>query len=170
MGNIKDKIKKQKVVATTIDNSNTPKSKPQPHKFFTMRAIILIVILVFLLPIVAVDQIFKKAGTDNYMQAVKGFLFSKASEVKTQDGRINLLILGKGGKGHEGAELTDSMIFTSVSLKGGPIEMVSIPRDIWIPEIRAKINSAYYWGNIQPERGGGMYFSKQIRFPFIKML
>jgi anionic cell wall polymer biosynthesis LytR-Cps2A-Psr (LCP) family protein len=42
------------------------------------------------------------------------------------------------------------------------ISLISIPRDIWIPEIRAKINTTYHYGNIQPERGGGLNFSKQI--------
>jgi LCP family protein required for cell wall assembly len=34
--------------------------------------------------------------------------------------------------------------------------LISLPRDIWIPEIRAKINSAYYWGK-QKEVGGITY-------------
>lgn len=60
--------------------------------------------------------------------------------------RVNLLILGKSGVGHAGPDLTDTMIFASISLKSPSVALVSIPRDIWIPEIRAKINSAYFWG------------------------
>ena len=73
-----------------------------------------------------------------------------------------MLVLGVGGKGHAGADLTDTMIFVSISLTNHSVKLISIPRDLWIPEIRAKINSAYYWGNLQPERGGGLNFSKQI--------
>jgi LCP family protein required for cell wall assembly len=54
------------------------------------------------------------------------------------------------------------MILASVSLTNHSVTLISIPRDIWIPEIRAKINSAYYWGETQPERGGGLTFSKQV--------
>jgi LCP family protein required for cell wall assembly len=46
--------------------------------------------------------------------------------------------------------------------------MVSIPRDIWIPEIRAKINSAYYWGKTgspyfdNKSDGGGIGLAKKM--------
>lgn len=74
------------------------------------------------------------------------FFFFPASGLKSQDGRVNLLILGKAGKGYSAPDLTDTLIFASVSLENPKIVLVSIPRDIWIPEIRAKINSAFYWG------------------------
>ena len=83
------------------------------------------------------------------------------SNIKSQEGRVNILILGKGGEGHAGGDLTDTMIFASVSLKDRSVNLVSIPRDIWIPEIRAKINSAYYWGKEKTEFGGGMPFAKK---------
>ncbi|MCH7640808.1 LCP family protein [Patescibacteria group bacterium] len=37
--------------------------------------------------------------------------------------------------------------------------MISLSRDIWIPEIRAKLNSTYYWGN-QKQEGGGLVLAK----------
>jgi LCP family protein required for cell wall assembly len=124
--------------------------------------VFLFLILLFLSPIIIAETIFEKAGVSGLTDAAKSFLSSKDSEIKSQNGRVNLLILGIGGKGHDGSDLTDTMIFASISLTGSPIKLVSIPRDIWIPEIRAKINSAYYWGNLQPERGGGLNFTKQI--------
>lgn len=89
--------------------------------------------------------------------------FSKtaSSKIKSQDGRVNILVLGKGGEGHAGGDLTDTMILASVSLKDKSITLVSIPRDIWIPEIRAKINSAYFWGKEEAEFGGGIPFAKK---------
>jgi len=90
--------------------------------------------------------------------------FSKiaSSKIKSQDGRVNVLILGKGGANHAGGDLTDTMMFASLSLNNKSIDLISIPRDIWIPEIRAKINSAYYWGKEKPELGGGLPFVKEI--------
>lgn len=88
-------------------------------------------------------------------------LFSP-SNFKSSEGRVNFLILGKSGEGNAGADLTDTMIFASLSLDRPSIILVSIPRDIWIPEIRAKINSAYYWGNINPELGGGIPLAKSL--------
>ena len=60
--------------------------------------------------------------------------------------KINILILGKGGVGHEAPDLTDTIILASIDNKS--ISLVSLPRDIWVPEIRAKLNSAYYWGKL----------------------
>ena len=59
------------------------------------------------------------------------------------------MILGKSGAGHAGPDLTDTLILASVALNKPEISLISIPRDLWIPEIRAKINSAYYWGGTE---------------------
>ena len=143
-------------------NSNTPGGKPQQSKFPVRLGIVLLVIFILLSPFLIANDIFKRAGIGGYTETVKSFLFSKDSAVKSENGRVNILILGKGGRGHEGADLTDTMIFASLSLINHSITLISIPRDVWIPEIRAKVNSAYYWGNLQPERGGGLTFAKQI--------
>ncbi|MCX6703888.1 MAG: LCP family protein [Candidatus Woesebacteria bacterium] len=149
-------------------NSNTPAVLPQRHnwprrhKLLLRYGIILIVVLLLLSPFFVAGAIFKQAGVSGYAETVKSFLFSKESGVKSENGRVNILILGIGGKGHAGADLTDTMIFGSLSLTNHSITLISVPRDIWIPEIRAKINSAYHWGNLQPDRGGGLAFAKQI--------
>ena len=89
------------------------------------------------------------------------FVKKAESKIKSQDGRVNILILGKGGVGHAGADLTDTMMIASVSLNNRSVNLISIPRDIWIAEIRAKINSAYYWGKEKSEFGGGLSFAKK---------
>lgn len=88
------------------------------------------------------------------------FVFFSDPKINSSDDRVNILILGKGGKGHSAPDLTDTMVLASISLIKPRIVLVSIPRDIWIPEIRAKINSAYYWGKVKPEFGGGLPFAK----------
>ena len=91
--------------------------------------------------------------------ALIGFVFAPASKVETMAGRTNILILGKGGEGHAASDLTDTIIFASISHTKPAISIFSLPRDIWIPEIRAKINSAYYWGK-QRKEGGGLILAK----------
>lgn len=76
------------------------------------------------------------------------FLFPNQTQVKSSDGRTNFLILGIGGKDHTGGDLTDTMMFVSVNLVNPKIDIVSIPRDLWIPEIRAKANSAFHYGGV----------------------
>ncbi len=46
------------------------------------------------------------------------------------DDRINILLLGIGGAGHQGAELTDTMILGSFKPSTGQLGMISIPRDL----------------------------------------
>lgn len=70
--------------------------------------------------------------------------------LKTDKTTVNILILGKGGGDHEAPDLTDTIILAMV--KDKKINLVSLPRDIWVPEIRAKLNSAYYWGK-QKDQG-----------------
>lgn len=74
------------------------------------------------------------------------YVSAHVSDLRSDKSRTNFLILGLGGPKNEPSGLTDTIIFAS-SDHTGEILMLSIPRDIWIPEIRAKINSAYYYGN-----------------------
>jgi LCP family protein required for cell wall assembly len=156
--------RESKSVSKKLDNFTTLDGKSQRHKFkFPIWVFVVsILIALFLTPFVVADTIFRSVGIGNYTEAVQSFIFPKTSDIKSENGRVNILILGIGGKGHDGSDLTDTMILASVSLTGKSIRTVSIPRDIWIPEIRAKINSAYYWGEVQPERGGSLNFAKQI--------
>ena len=70
-------------------------------------------------------------------------------------GRTNFLLLGIAGGNHGGSDLTDTIIFASINKSSGDALLVSIPRDLWIPSLRAKINTAYYYGEEkQPGKGG----------------
>ncbi len=65
------------------------------------------------------------------------------------DGRINILILGRGGEGHDGADLTDTMILVSINPLEKEAGLVSIPRDLWVSipnQGSMKINQAFYTG------------------------
>jgi LCP family protein required for cell wall assembly len=66
-------------------------------------------------------------------------------------GRVNLLVLGYGGGGHDGAYLTDSMMVISLIPSSGSTTLLSVPRDLWVDVPLgsgqyAKINAAYTWG------------------------
>jgi LCP family protein required for cell wall assembly len=80
-------------------------------------------------------------------------------DLKSTDGRINILVLGIGGTNHQGADLTDTIIFFSVDNQGQEALILSLPRDIWIPSIRAKINTAYHYGE-EKKPGGGLILAK----------
>ena len=68
---------------------------------------------------------------------------------KEGDCRINILLLGIGGPGHDGPNLTDTMILASIDPINNSVTLLSIPRDLWvqIPGYGTqKINAAYEYG------------------------
>lgn len=74
--------------------------------------------------------------------------FDKGINLNQVDGKINVLLLGIGGQGHEGPNLTDTIIFASVDTKKNKVTLVSVPRDLWMPDLKNKINTAYALGGL----------------------
>ena len=72
--------------------------------------------------------------------------------------RINILVLGEGGEGHDGPHLTDTMLFVTFKPSTSRIGILSLPRDLWIPLPEGgsnKINSINAVAeNAQPRSGG----------------
>ena len=62
------------------------------------------------------------------------------------DGRINVLMLGIGGEGHDGAYLTDTMIVASIDPVQNEAALLSVPRDLWVKKASGsagKINEVF---------------------------
>ncbi|MCA9332525.1 LCP family protein [Candidatus Saccharibacteria bacterium] len=62
------------------------------------------------------------------------------------DGRINILMLGKGGDGHTAPDLTDTILVASINPIQDEAAIVSIPRDLYVktPDNGSmKINAVY---------------------------
>ncbi|MBI3963540.1 MAG: LCP family protein, partial [Candidatus Kerfeldbacteria bacterium] len=75
-----------------------------------------------------------------------------------REDRINVLLLGMGGVGHEGAYLTDTIIVASVKPSTHEVAMLSVPRDLYVPIPGygwRKINNANAFGREQDYPGGG---------------
>ncbi|MGB4966320.1 MAG: LCP family protein [Microgenomates group bacterium] len=65
----------------------------------------------------------------------------------------NILLMGYGGAGHEGAYLTDTMMVAHIDTKTKKATLISIPRDIWVKvptdsgdSFHSKINAVYQMG------------------------
>jgi LCP family protein required for cell wall assembly len=71
----------------------------------------------------------------------------------------NVLLLGVSGGDHDGADLTDTMILLSFNHQTSQISLTTIPRDIWMPSLVAKINTAYHYGE-EKKPGGGFILAK----------
>jgi LCP family protein required for cell wall assembly len=148
------------------NNSSTDKLKPKPAvlektKIFSFKVtfmlfVIFIFSLIFFVTNKKIDGLFIK----NNLDLLSDFILAPEDKIKSFDDKINILILGKSGEGHIAPDLTDTIILSSISLKNSSIRIISLPRDIWIPEIRAKLNSAYYWG--KERDGNGIILSQEL--------
>lgn len=102
---------------------------------------------------------------NNFFERVKNFIFTKYPEVKGANrDRINILLLGMGGVGHDGPFLTDTIIIASIKPSTGHIAMTSIPRDLEvnIPGYgKNKINNANSYGE-EKQAGQGGQFAKEV--------
>ncbi len=67
-----------------------------------------------------------------------GLVISTQSPLSTQTGnmttsdRINILIMGYGGSGHDDPYLTDSMVVISLIPSNHHTTLISVPRDLWV--------------------------------------
>lgn len=67
----------------------------------------------------------------------------------TEQNKINILITGIGGGDHDGANLTDTILFTSLHPESKTVSLLSIPRDLYVEYPlggRGKINEIYMRG------------------------
>jgi LCP family protein required for cell wall assembly len=120
--------------------------------------VILSAVAIYLL-ILLLGLFFRRVGFTNYSQMLVNFILTPQDKIETIDQRTNIVLLGKPGEGNVAPDLVDSIIFISISHENPSITLISLPRDIWIPELRAKLNSTYYWGE-QKKEGGGLLLTK----------
>lgn len=81
------------------------------------------------------------------------------------DDRINILLLGIGGAGHDGAYLTDTIILASYKPSLKKVALFSIPRDLVVPIPGAgtrKINYANALGEESDEPGAGPRLTARV--------
>ncbi len=83
--------------------------------------------------------------------------------------RINILLLGMGGPGHDGPYLTDTIIIASIQPSTNQIALISIPRDLGVPIKERgvyRINSANSYGEAEKPGWGGAYATEVISETF----
>lgn len=86
-------------------------------------------------------QIFKGGGTAAALSDEVD-----PSKLKAEgDGRINVLLLARGGAGHDGPDLTDTIMVASIDPIQKEAGLLSLPRDLYVktPNGSMKINAVY---------------------------
>ncbi len=104
-----------------------------------------------------------------------GSAISTQSPLSTKTGymggsqRVNFLLMGYGGSGHDGAYLTDSLVIISLLPQSHHTTLISIPRDLWVQNPAGsgnytKINAVYPTAagdaNTDPVAGGNAMAQK----------
>ena len=103
-----------------------------------------------------------------------GSAISTQSPLSTQTGymntsnRVNILLMGYGGAGHDGAYLTDSLVVMSIIPSTHHTTLISVPRDLWVQYPAnsgnyTKINAIYTMAsnaNANPVAGGAALTQK----------
>ena len=89
------------------------------------------------------------------------YFFQKEITLKKTEDRVNVLFLGIGGGKHDGPLLTDTIIYASVDPALQKVTLISIPRDLWLPDLKSKINTAYAFGQ-EKKKDGGLLLTKAV--------
>ena len=139
----------------TIDLTLTdgiPKPKKKRFRFSlrpTKKRVLILLILIMLLAggifgksWYRLHQVFKGGG----LSAILRDNVNPSQLNGEGDGRVNILLLGKGGDGHDGPDLTDTILIASIDPLNKKAALLSIPRDLWVSTSgggHTKINSIY---------------------------
>lgn len=147
-----------------IDKKEPPKRKKGWRVFFIALAAILIVVVSYGAYIFASGKRIFDTNNLTGSPLLKSLL-GKDYDLKGEgDGRINILVMGKGGEGHPGGTLTDSVMVISIDPNAKTYAMLSIPRDLYVPiygtKSYSKINEVYQNGENE-KKGGGAELAKK---------
>lgn len=97
---------------------------------------------------------------------IKHLVESSDRKLKNEDtGRVNVLLLGMGGRAHQGGLLTDTIMLASLEIKEKKVALLSIPRDMSIPIESSgwtKINNINAYAELRERGSGGIAISQAI--------
>lgn len=101
---------------------------------------------------------------------IKHFVFNTEPTLEgAKEDRINILLLGQGGLGHDGPYLSDTIIIASIKPSTGQVSFVNVPRDLYvdIPGHNSnKINHANAYGESNKKGSGPELAEKVIERTF----
>lgn len=101
-------------------------SEKTKQTIITALSVVLLLLLVYYSGLYLLDRL----GGTRIIHILSG-LFGK--DLVTDDkNHTNMLLLGVGGKGHDGSDLTDTIIIASINHTNESVVLLSIPRDLYI--------------------------------------
>ena len=145
-----------------VSENKTKKSK----KFFNYLGIIIILIIIF-----AGKVIVSGSSSDSWFNTG---IFSKIAHITTssnkkligdENDRINILLIGMGGKNHDGGYLADTIMLVSIKPSTKQVSMISIPRDMTVPVADGswrKVNSVNATAEAKQAGSGGAAMTEAL--------
>ncbi|MFH1098991.1 MAG: LCP family protein [Candidatus Uhrbacteria bacterium] len=139
----------------------TPRHQIVRRVLRSFRAVIIIAAVVFIVlawttrssdpnPIVALRRSATVRTVLSLLRSPSGALTGERAD------RVNVLLLGMGGAGHDGPLLTDTILLASIRPSTGQAALISIPRDLLIPlpdGTAQKANAINAYGERSPGTG-----------------
>jgi LCP family protein required for cell wall assembly len=98
---------------------------------------------------------------------VSDLLFKSGNKLKGEnDDRINILLMAIGGDGHDGPNLTDTIMLASIQPKEKKITLLSIPRDLYVQvpgeQFYSKLNAVHAYGEAKNRGSGPALLEKKV--------
>lgn len=155
-------------VSSKKDKKRTSGKISAKRKIFSCFFILLIVSFTFISAVLSADNDSFLAGVKNsYLMRQLGNIISPEDKYLAgeKDDRINFLLMGMGGEGHEGPYLTDTIVVASFKPSTKEAALFSLPRDMIVPLSKndyRKINSIYTIGERREDTSGGELMKKVV--------
>ncbi|MEI7452308.1 MAG: LCP family protein [Candidatus Falkowbacteria bacterium] len=148
---------KEKIDADEARRAKLLRKKEKLAKIFYVFGFLIAVYIIF-----SITMIITGDSSETWYERlpIVGQLFSDTANKQVMgesDDRINILLMGMGDKGHDGAYLTDTMILASLKPSTKEVVLFSIPRDMWVKMPDGgygKINSINAYAEKNHQEGG----------------
>ncbi|OQA38936.1 MAG: putative transcriptional regulator YvhJ [Parcubacteria group bacterium ADurb.Bin316] len=150
--------------------TSAPNSK-EPKKKLKIFAYSFVFVLTFLAVFTSQILVSGQSSTSWFsnlpvLKQIKDFVQGSERKLKGEESdRINILLLGIGGKGHDGAYLTDTIILASLEPSTKKTALISIPRDLAVPVEgmgQQKINAINAYAESKDPGSGGLAVSQAV--------
>ena len=130
--------------------------------FTTIFLFTVVFISVFLYNLLSATGNMFISGQKTKMSVMRQFsdmIVNPSEKLKGEENRqVNILLLGCGGEGHNGGQLTDTIMIASLKPDTHEAALLSIPRDLYVEvtgtNIRSKINAVKAIGDKSAEKNG----------------
>jgi polyisoprenyl-teichoic acid--peptidoglycan teichoic acid transferase len=172
-GGIKITIKKNSAPKTLIENNQPAPLANKPKKKRKRKFLAFLIIFLCVAGFVFSSQVLISNQSGNswfynipLIKQMKTLAESANRGLKGEDrGRINILLLGIGGKNHDGGLLTDTIMVASIDTENKKLALTSIPRDLSVPVENMgwrKINSINAYAEAEKPGSGGLAISQAV--------